>query len=341
MKRLWIALSLVLIIVLSGCGSNESSESKGIFGNNSSDMAMEAPAMEEASVEYSEVSDESYGDRVDFAEGEAEKYEDGGATGTTQVAYERKIIKTGFVNMETLEFDKILEDMKMLMNKYNAYTSYSESNAGSIFERGYNTRYSRYTIKVPAEMFEEMYEELKTMGNVLNSKEGKQDVTSQFIDIEARLTTLLVQEERLLSILEKTENLEDVIELEYALQDTRYEIEKFTTNLRNLEDQVRFSTIEVNVQEVYEETIIDKPVITFGDKISTGLSQTFKEISQGFQNFIIFLVTQFPYLIFTAIVVFVLSKIFKRMSKKSSIEKARKSEDIKSVDDSRDDEEKH
>ncbi len=340
MKRLWIALSLVLIIVLSGCGSNESSDSKGMLEQNKSDMAMEAPSMEEAeSVEYAkEASDFN---TVDLADGESSKYEDGGSTGTTQVAYERKIIKTGFVYMETLEFDKTLEDMKTLINKYNAYTSYSESNAGSIFERGYNSRYSSYTIKVPAEMFEEMYEELHTMGNVLNSKEGKQDVTSQFIDIEARLTTLKVQEERLLSILAKTENLEDVIELEYALQDTRYEIEKFTTNLRNLEDQVRFSTIEVNVQEVYEETIVDKPVITFGDKISTGLSETFKEISQGFQNLIIFLVTQFPYLIFTAIVLFILAKIFKRMSKKSSIEKAKKNEDVKSVVDPQDDEEKH
>lgn len=337
MKKLWIALGMVLVIALSGCGANESATTT----ESSNDMAMEAPAMDRSgSVQYDEKAYED-AEEAQFIEGELSTYNDGGTTGTSVVTYERKIIKTGFVYMETLEFDKTVEDMKALINKYNAYTAYSESNAGSIFERGYNTRYSRYTIKVPAEMFEEMYEELHTMGNILNSNEGKQDVTSQFVDIEARLTTLNVQEERLLSILEKTENLEDVIELEYALQETRYEIERYTTNLRNLEDQVRFSTIEVNVQEVFEATVVEKPVITFSDKISKGLSETFNEISQGFQNLIIFIVTQFPYLIFTGIVVLVAIKLFKRASKKSTMAKASKNDSHTSPVDLRDEEEKH
>jgi len=328
MKKIWMIVSLVLVVMVSGCGSSESPSSK-MYGGNS-DMA--EPAM--VSVERDAAGDMAYSNdmamdekaQLEFNEsltGEEEKYADGGS-GETQVAYERKIIKTGFVYMETLEYETTIKDISSLLNKYNAYTAYSENNSGSIYEKGYQARFSRYTIKVPAEMFEEMYEELQTVGHVLNQNEGKRDVTADFIDIEARLTTLKVQEERLLAILERTEVLEDVIELEYALQDTRYEIERYTTNLRNLEDQVRFSTIELSVQEVYEPTVIEEPVVTFGDRIAKGLEDTFNEISRGFQNFIIFIVTQFPYLIFTAIVLYVFYREVKRLANQSTMTTATK-----------------
>lgn len=338
MKKLIAIMTLMMVLVISGCGSSSDSQPREM--NESKMDKGQAPAQtwkaEETIAREVEAADEEL--KVSFTEGtgdsssgESEKYHDGN-TQEAEVAFERKIIKTGFVYMETLDFERTIEDMRQLINKYNAYTSYSESNSGSFYERGYSTRSSRYTIKVPAEMFEEMYEELQTLGHVLNANEGKQDVTSQFVDIEARLTTLYVQEERLLAILEKTENLEDVIELEYALQNTRYEIERFTTNLRNLEDQVRYSTLEVSVQEVYEETVVEKPVITFQDRISEGLKETFEEISDGFQNFIIFIVTQFPYLLVALAFLYGLYRFLKKINGNKALEAASKPVDDKIVD---------
>lgn len=316
MKRMRLFSILVLVLLLSACAISKkevSTEDGGGF--NMAEPAMDM-AVEESKVAYVEESMEGYS-------GESPSYMDGNEV-LDAITIERRIIKTGFIYMETLEYEETLASIKKLLNKYNAYTSYSESNGGSIYERGNNTRYARYTVKVPTDMFEEMYEELHTVGHVLNSSEGKEDVTSQFVDIEARLTTLEVQEDRLLAILEKTYNLEDVIELEYALQETRYEIERYTTNLRNLEDQVRYSTIDVNVQEVWEETEIEKPAITFGDRISEGLKETFEEISRGTQNLIIFLITQFPYLIFTLFIFYLCYRFYKRMVRKGELIKAEK-----------------
>lgn len=318
MKKLGV-IGLILVLLLAGCGSNDSFQAE----KTSMDYATsDAPMAEPKMMEKTEMTMEEAG-YDDEASGEFTNDMDGNGQ-ETQMAYERKIIKTGFVYMETLEYDETLDTLKKLIDKYNAYTAFSQNTGGGMYESNAYQRSSRFTIKVPAEFFEAMYDELQTIGHVLNANEGKEDITSQFVDIESRLTTLYVQEERLLSILEKSENLEDIIELEYALQDVRYEIERYTTNLRNLEDLVRFSTIDVNVQEVYEETKVKKPVITFGDRISNGLSDTFKEIKEGIQDLIVFIIVEFPYLIVTGIVIFVAVKIYRKSVKKSKLKEATK-----------------
>lgn len=323
-----MVIGLIGLLLISGCGSSEKAST--FSESTDSSPAMEAPMMEKAEATREEEiffdEDSTSSDYALTNTGTSAPGDDGGSQEQANPDYERKIIKTGFVYMETLTFDETIAAVKRMVNMYNGYTSYSESNGGSLYEDSYNTRYAHYTIKVPAEMFEEMYEGLHTIGNVLNSNEGKEDVTSQFVDIEARLTTLKVQEERLLAILERSETLEDIIELEYALQDTRYEIESYTTNLRNLADRVRYSTLEVNIQEVYEVTVVDKPVITFSDKISEGLKETFKEINDGAQNLVIFIVTQFPYIIFTFVVIGFGRWIYKRLAKKDKLSDASRSQ---------------
>lgn len=304
-KRIMTFLTMSLLMVLiAGCGSSDEStmtnSSKGSSGyavSTTTEMTteMEAPAMEaydEGGQIYYDSDEEAYdqGEAVTYLEG------NGSSEGTLT---ERKVIKTGYVYLETTDYQETIEALKMMIDKYNGYTSYSQNSGGGMYDEATYRRSSRYTIKVPAIDFENMYEEVQTIGHALNANEGKEDVTSQFVDIEARLKTLSVQEERLLNILEKTETLEDVIELEYALQDTRYEIERYTTSLRDLSDRVSYSTLEVNVQEVQEETKITPVDESFGEKMSSGLADTFKDIKDGFLNLILFMVVEFPYILFT------------------------------------------
>ena len=75
-------------------------------------------------------------------------------------------------------------------------------------------------------------------------------MTSQYTDYEARLDSLRTQEERLLAMLEKSEDVESLIALEQRLADVRYELESIERNLRNLDLQISYSTINLNLQEV-------------------------------------------------------------------------------------------
>lgn len=321
MKKIWTVISVTLILIISGCSSQRPMTTEWVESDEAYDG--DYSAMEDSMEIAVEPYNKNASGRTAVGSATAEIAEAGNkpADGNLHGTEERKIIKRGYIYMETLEFDVTTQVIGDLLNKYNAYTAYAENNSGSLqtYERGYQRRFSRYTIKVPAEKFEAMYQELQTIAHVMNANEGREDVTSQFVDVQARLTTLRVQEERLLTLLEGAENYEAIVELEKALQETRYEIERFTTNLRNLEEQVAFSTIDLNLQEVYEKTEVEVPEVTmtFGERIFSGLQQTMEDILRGGQNLIVFLITKSPYLIVGILLVIFLVRGVKRRSKKN------------------------
>ena len=88
------------------------------------------------------------------------------------------------------------------------------------------------------------------IGNVTSISRYAENVTSQYTDYEARLSSLRTQEERLLSMLEKSEDVESLIALEQRLADVRYELESIERNLKNLDLPISYSTITLNLQEV-------------------------------------------------------------------------------------------
>jgi hypothetical protein len=296
-----------------------SSNDAGFMDYGESSPAMPQESREEAGIE------------MEMTVEESKSFDNGEPLPESMVVNERKIIKTGHISLETLEYDKTLVAIKESIGKYNAYVESSESYGGQIYESGADRRSSRYAIKVPAEQFESMFEELQSIGQVLNANEGREDITSQFVDVESRLATLKVQEDRLLAILEKSEKLEDVIQLEYALQNVRYEIEHYTSNLRNMSESVRYSTIHVNIQEVLKPTIIEKEPITLTERVSQGIKNTFTDIKEGLEDLIVYVIANSPYLLFTALMIFIGIKVYKKNIKKSKgmkqIDAAKKDDD--------------
>ncbi|MDF1618174.1 DUF4349 domain-containing protein [Petrocella sp. FN5] len=330
--KLGIISVLVMVLVLSACGTQKSSmKEDSVTSSNESgfmDYGESAPAM-------SQEAREEAGIEMEMTVEESKSFDGGESVPESMVINERKIIKTGHMSIETLEYDETITSLKEYIGKYNAYVEGSESYGGQIYESGAQRRSSRYSIKVPAEQFEAMFEELKTLGQVLNANEGREDITSQFVDIESRLETLKVQEDRLLAILEKSEKLEDVIQLEYALQNVRYEIERYTSNLRNMSDSVRYSTIHVHIQEVLKPTIIEKEPITLGERVSQGIKNTLSDIKEGFEDFIVYVIANSPYLLFTALMIFIGIRIYKKSIKKSKtmkqIDAAKKDDDYSNL----------
>ena len=67
-----------------------------------------------------------------------------------------------------------------------------------------------------------------------------------------RLETYAIEEERLLSMLEKATTVEEMIQLESRLSDIRYQIESLESRLRNWQNQVDYSTITIYLREVEE-----------------------------------------------------------------------------------------
>jgi hypothetical protein len=102
---------------------------------------------------------------------------------------------------------------------------------------------------VPARSFERALAEIEGLGRVESENVTGQDVTQEFVDLEARLRNFRSQEAVLLRLMDKANTVTDTIRVQGELQGVQLEIERLTGQLRYLEDQTSLATLTVSLAE--------------------------------------------------------------------------------------------
>lgn len=219
MKKRLLPLFLALLLSLSACGSSSGgSDSSASAGNASADNGWAEAAM----------------DAADTA----------GGADFSAVRRNAKLILNADLSLETQDFEKSAADIEKMTAEASGYIESS----GTYGDTG--SRSANYTLRVPQEKFEQFYAQLGENMHVVSRSRSSEDVTEQYTDIETRLATLQTKHERLLSLLEKADKMEDIISLENALADCEYEIDSLTGSKRHYDDLVGFSTFYINLREV-------------------------------------------------------------------------------------------
>ncbi len=102
-------------------------------------------------------------------------------------------------------------------------------------------------LRVPQSAFREVVSELSALGEVLDQSLGSQDVSGEVVDLEARERTLRTQEARLIDLLGRAEDLQQVLTLERELTRTRTQIEQIEGQLRFIERRVELATVSLEL----------------------------------------------------------------------------------------------
>ena len=104
-------------------------------------------------------------------------------------------------------------------------------------------------VRVPASQFDQVVEEIRQVGNrIIQEKRTGQDVSEEFIDLEARIKNQKALENQFLEIMKRAGKVADALEVQTQLADVRTEIEKLEGRKRFLENQASLSTINVTLQ---------------------------------------------------------------------------------------------
>ena len=294
MKKLIVSLLIIsTVFIISACGAATVSDSQGAPNNNVTDEKAilgsgggtggEAPTLYDSS----------------SPEGVIDQY-----NGSFALAQGQKIIFTADITMETKDFDKTITDLKRLVQESKGYIVSSSVNGSKVDEN--NLRNASFTIKVPQAIFESSKDKIEGLGNVTTSYTQSQDITKQFVDTEARIKTLKVQEERMLALLTKANKMEDIIALESRLSELRLEIESYTGSLNEMEAQTDYGTINVYVSEVKELTSSGNG---FMDNLLNAIKGSLKSILIALEGAIIGLIYAAPYIIVVAIIIIVVRRM--------------------------------
>lgn len=314
MKRkqigLWCAL-LAGSLLFAGCGM------KAMNSMDSAPPKMEAISSNSGSAAGGMNYDGMYYEPgMDFAADSAYeqwKQEESGETELHASVEGRKLIKTVRMRVQAVEFDQIVSYLEGQVKLLGGYIEASEINGNGYY---YDSRRSAsLTLRIPAKELDGFVESVGEIGTVTYKTEEATDVTLQYVDLESRVKSLQIEQERLFDLLGKADSLDSIILLEQRLSEVRYELENYAARLRVYDNQVEYSTVYLTVNEVVRTTPQDE---TLAEKMHSGFMGTIYEIKDGAAEFAIWFVSNLLYLLFWAAVLAVIVLAVRKQWKKKS-----------------------
>jgi hypothetical protein len=155
------------------------------------------------------------------------------------------IVKTAGISIEVKGggFETAFNAATMVAGRYGGYVEDS-------FMHGIKAKSGELTIRVPASAFDRAMNDLRGLGSVERQSISGQDVTSQFVDLDARLRTWQAQEAVLLRLMRRASSIESTLRVQNQLQDVQFRIEQIKGQLRVLENQTSLATIDLSLREV-------------------------------------------------------------------------------------------
>lgn len=238
----------------------------------------------------------------------------------TDVFIGRKVIKNASLVIETLEFDNII---RSISEKVLAFGGYIQSN--NTDSRGWkygNMRYADMTVRIPSDKLDQFLLEVDGIGNVIERHENVDDVTEQYVDIEARLASVRTEYDTLLKLLADAEDLDTIILLQNRLSDVRYEIESYEARLRSYDSLVQFSTVKMTISEVERESPVEKE--SFGKEVSRRFGESLEAVGDGFRAFALWFIGDLPIIIIWVVIIAVIAIVIIALTRKSSRRKKEK-----------------
>lgn len=296
--RKLIALLLALTM-LAGCGASSSP------ADMKQEMAMEMPMATEAVM----------------APGALTGVSD---TVTKEVDTSQKLIKRVEMDAETEDLEALLPQLLAEISSLDGYVESQEIFNGSSVA-SYRYRNARLTIRVPAENLDGLVAQVKGVSNVVSYNESVEDVTLAYVDMETRILVLETERDRLLELMEQSETMSDLLEIEARLTDVRSTLESINSQLRVLQNQVSYATIELYINQVKAYTEVEEQ--TVWQRIGSGFKKNLQNIGEDLVDFFVWAVTYSPQLILWAGIIAVVIIVVRRSFRKRKVKKAPKEED--------------
>ena len=215
---------------------------------------------------------------------------------------EQKIIKTARLAFETKDVEATHKKILQLASQYKGLVQ--NDNSG----KDYNRIYKNMTVRIPTENFQQFIDGISEGVAYFDQKDiSRQDVSEEFVDLEARLKAKRVLEERYIELLKKANKVEEMLQIERELSNIREEIEAKQGRLQYLQSQVSMSTVNIEFYKTTAETGITQ---SYGQKMKNALQGGWNGISVFFLG-ILYL---WP-LFLVAIIVVIILRIFLKKRK--------------------------
>lgn len=309
-SRSAVMAALCVTVVLAGCGS--AAEMSAFDAVSTVSTKNEAGGAEYYNEEYQVASVSSMSDApaAEYANGSAESPDQAQVADTS-----RKLVKNVSMNVETKEFDGLLETVQNQVKELGGYIENMDVYNGSAYSTYRSARNASLTIRIPQSGLETFLNSVSDIGNVTDRSDSVEDITLTYVDTESRREALAIEQERLMSFLDRAESIEDIITIESRLSEVRYQLESIESKLRTYDNQVDYGTVCMYISEVKELTPVEEK--STWQRMADGFMGSIKSIGRDIRDFAVWFVIHIPYFVIWGIVILVFILILRAIKRRT------------------------
>jgi Domain of unknown function (DUF4349) len=165
---------------------------------------------------------------------------------TTPIPQKPQLVKTAELSLRLESIDKMMVQLRRIVQSkqgdiYNFQDDRSQESGGH--------RQATLVLKVPSTALDGILTEIAKLGRVESQGIKSEDVTQQLVDTDARLKNLRQQEDLTRKIMDRSGSVKDILAVSKELSAIREQIEQLDATVKNLRQQVAYSTINLKIEE--------------------------------------------------------------------------------------------
>ena len=220
---------------------------------------------------------------------------------------QEKIIRSASFTVKTTDYDTDLERLQTLAKDMGGRVEYLSTSGDASSGQ---TRSASLTLRIPVQRLDEFLSGVEGIGNVTAMTQEMQDVSDSYYDVQTRLDTQRKKLERLQAMFTAAEDVSDLIEIESAIADAQYYIDRYTAQLKSYDGKVEYSTVNASVREV---RVTEMKEVTLGQRIAEGFQNSLEAGAEFLEDMVIFLVSALPWLAAAAVTAVIVRLVIRKI----------------------------
>lgn len=239
----------------------------------------------------------------------------------TSAAADRKIIRNADLTMEVTSTTDTQHSIVSIAESHGGFVVTSEAKQRENVEPAKRTLDIRLVVRIPENRFGAALDQIRGLTtNLTEEKVSGQDVTEEFIDLEARIRTQKALEAQFLQIMRQTGKIVDALEVQRQIAEVRSDIERLEGRKRFLENRSSLSTITVNI--ISPKPMVVVPTSGFRQSVREAVSDSI-DVGSGIVLFFVrFLIVMIPISVFVLLPGGLLLRYFIRRAKRMRLAEA-------------------
>ncbi|OLS41939.1 DUF4349 domain-containing protein [Bacillus sp. MRMR6] len=227
------------------------------------------------------------------------------------------VIYQADLHLRVKKFEQTLQSLEEQVTKYDGYIAQS-----NVAKNGEEQVSGSIIIRIPQKHFQAFLHDAEGYAaEVLQRNITGTDVTEEYVDLEARLKSKRIVEERLISFMESATKTEDLLKISADLAAVQEEIERVQGRMKFLENQTSFSTITISLYEnkVIIPKIEDDNLNTW-EKTKKQFMESTNFLLAALSGFVVFIIGNLPILIILTIIGYLTYRFLRKLTKRNSQE---------------------